>query len=209
MIPISVILPVGQLERHSTNLAECILSVLPQLTHPDDQLLILDNGLGLRDPLSLDVTPDKVDLYQIPWAVGIASGYNIGIAIAKNENCFMLGSDDLLLPNCLDWCRRAHVREGGRVGYYWVGVEYSDGNTQMGACMVAMVSKTLWNRLGGFELGSDYGFNSLNMPVRNCEGVAVSKIMLNDKIGELIQVCDQVLYWVRLRDNYHSSSVFQ
>lgn len=181
---------------------ECIESVLSQVDQYD-QILVLDNGIGLRDPLQIG---EWADLHRIPWAIGLASGYNYGIAIARHENCFMLGSDDLMLPNCLQQCREAYDREGGAIGWYYVGVEYSDGRTQNTACMAAMVSKTLWHRVGGYELGSDYGVNSLKLPVRSCEHVVLSKMIANPKLGKIIRVSDEILYWVRLRDNYYTQN---
>ena len=197
-IPISVILPVGPLSRHTEHLRECLDSVLSQVAE-HDQILVLDNGIGLREPIKVG---GWVDLHRIPWAIGLASGYNYGIAIAKRELCFMLGSDDKLLPNCLERCRQAYDREHSAVGWYYVGVEYSDGRTQNTACMAAMVSKTLWRRVGGYELGSDYGVNSLKLPVRSCEHVVLSKMIANPNLGKIIRVSDELLYGVRYADNF-------
>lgn len=205
-IAISVILPIGPLPRHTEHLLECVESVLSQ-TEKGDQVLLLDNGIGLREPLEREsIYNYAVDYHRIPWAIGLASGYNYGIAVAQHENCFMLGSDDRLLPNCLTRCREAYDREGGAIGWYYVGVEYSDGRTQNTACMAAMVSKTLWHRVGGYELGSDYGMNSLNLPVRSCEHVVLSKMIANPKLGKIIRVSDELLYWVRLRENYYTQN---
>jgi glycosyltransferase involved in cell wall biosynthesis len=187
-------------------LQECIESVLSQ-TEKGDQILLLDNGIGLRPPLNTNHLYDlAVDYHRIPWAIGLASGYNYGIAIAQHENCFMLGSDDKLLPNCLKRCREAHDREGGAIGWYYVGIEYSDSRTQNTACMAAMISKTLWRRVGGYELGSDYGVNSLKLPVRSCEHIVLSKMIANHNLGKIIRVSDELLYWVRLRDNYYTQN---
>lgn len=205
MASITVVVPVGNLPRHAEFLGECINSVVPQL-EADDQLLILDNGTGLRAPLDLSQYGNGFDVHVMPWAAGIAVGYNTGIALAKNELCFMLGSDDKLSLDCLRHCRGAWESHGKAHGWYYVGVQYSDGHEQNCACMAAMVTKTLWQKLGGFELGSDYGFNSLNLPTRSCEIVALSKMLINPSIGEQIRVSDWLLYWVRLRENYYSSS---
>ena len=174
-----------------------------------DQILVLDNGTGLRGsiyPILHDYFDSSVILLELPWAIGLASGYNYGIAIAQHERCFMLGSDDLLLPNCLQRCREAFERESGAIGWYYVGVEYSDGRTQNTACMAAMVSKTLWRRVGGYELGSDYGVNSLKLPVRSCEHIVLSKMINNPKLGGIFRVSDELLYWVRLRENYYTQN---
>ena len=201
-IPISVVIPVGPLPRHTEHLRECLESVLSQVGQ-HDQILVLDNGIGLRDPLQVS---GWVGYHRIPWAIGLASGYNYGIAVAKRELCFMLGSDDRLLPNCLERCREAFDREHSAIGWYYVGVEYSDGRTQNTACMAAMVSKTLWHRVGGYELGSDYGVNSLKLPVRSCEHVVLSKMIVNPKLGGIYRVSDEMLYWVRLRENYYTQN---
>jgi glycosyltransferase involved in cell wall biosynthesis len=202
-IPISVVIPVGPLPRHTEHLRECLDSVLSQV-EKSDQILVLDNGIGLRDPIA--ETEQGVDWHRIPWAIGLASGYNYGIAIARHENCFMLGSDDKLLLNCLKRCREASVRENHAIGWYYVGVEYSDGRTQNTACMAALVSKTLWRRTGGYELGSDYGVNSLKLPVRSCEHIVLSKMMTDPNLGRIVRVSDELLYWVRLRENYYTQN---
>ena len=198
-VPISVVLPCGPLARNIEHLNECIESVLAQTELPD-QILVLDAGYPFRDWLS--GLPEQVEVLRLPWAVGFASSYNIGIASARNELCFMLGSDDKLMPRCLQLCYGAWEGYGRQVGWYYVGVQYSDGREQNCACMAAMVSKELWHRLKGFELGSDYGFNSLNMSTRSCEIVSLSHLLLKPELGEIVRVSDLMLYWVRTRDTY-------
>lgn len=199
-VPISIILPVGPLARNVERLGECIDSLLSQTQAPE-QILVIDSGHPFRDPLS--GLPEQCEILRLPWAVGIVSSYNIGIASARNNLCFMMGSDDTLMPGCMEQCFRAWESQNHQVGWYYVGVQYSDGREQNCACMAAMVSQELWARLKGFELGSDYGFNSLNMPTRSCEIVALSKMLIDPNIGGQFRVSDDLLYWVRMRANYN------
>lgn len=199
ILPITVVLPVGPLDRNVQYLNECIESIYDQ-EHTPDQVLVIDTGYPFRDWLTgID---ERCEVMRLPWAVGIVSGYNIGIASARNNLCFMMGSDDKLMPNCLNACYGAWQANQEQIGWYYVGVQYSDGREQNAACMAAMVSKQLWLNLKGFELGSDYGFNSLNMPIRSCENVAISHMLINPSIGGIFRVSDLMLYWVRVRDNY-------
>lgn len=198
-LPITVVLPIGPLERNVTYLNECLESIFAQTEQPD-QILVIDAGYPFRDILT--GLPERCEIMRLPWAVGIVSSYNIGIAVARNNLCFMMGSDDKLFPNCLNACYGAWQANQSRTGWYYVGVQYSDGREQNAACMAAMVSQDLWHNLKGFELGSDYGFNSLNMAVRSCENVALSHMLINPSIGDIVRVSDLLLYWVRVRDNY-------
>lgn len=199
--PISVIMPVGPLERHVTHMADAIESVRNQTVMPEE-LLIIDNGYGLRpDTVHLNIPsfdPSFMRLYHSPWATGLATGFNIGIALAKCELCFMLGSDDLLSPRCIEACWDAWHRYEKRLGWYFVGVKDSSGYEQNTACMAAMVSKTLWKKAGGFELGSDYGYNSQGTPTSSCEIAFISKMLLaHGDLGATYRVSDDVLYFWR------------
>lgn len=200
-VPISVIVPVGPLPRHSENLAECIESVKAQSVQPEE-LLVIDNGYGVRaDSTRVSIPnfdPSFMRLWPAPWAMGLATGFNVGISLAKCELCFMLGSDDLLMPHCIERCWDAWHRWEKRLGWYFVGVKDSSGLEQNTPCMAAMVSKELWTLSGGFELGSDYGCNSNNIPTSSCEIAFISKMILaNGKLGATYRVSDDVLYFWR------------
>lgn len=200
-VPISVIVPVGPLPRHSAHLSECIDSVRAQSVMPEE-LLIVDNGYGVRQESTRvsipGFDPSFMRLWYAPWAMGLATGFNAGIALSKCELCFMLGSDDLLAPRCIEACWDAWHRYDKALGWYFVPVRDSSGYEQNTACLAAMVSKTLWMKSGGFELGSDYGCNSQGIATSSCEIAFISKMILaKGELGATYRVAEDILYFWR------------
>lgn len=183
-VPISVVIPVGPLARHSERLQECLQSVREQ-SEPADEILVIDNGTGLREPLELE--ENGITLWRAPWAMGLATGFNAGVGLARNELVFCLGSDDTLYPRCLDICYRKWQEVRDPMGWYYVGVRYSNGFEQNTPCLAAMVTKSLWKKTGGFALGWDY--------TGSCEIEFISKYVLTDHIGQTYKVSDDILYW--------------
>lgn len=200
-VPISIVVPIGPLPRHVDYLAECIESVKAQSIMPEE-LLLIDNGYGVRaENVHLNIPrfdPSFMRLYHSPWALGLATGFNVGISLAKCELCFMLGSDDLLYPRCIERCWDSWHAWEKRLGFYFVGVRDSSGYEQNTPCAAAMVSKELWKLSGGFELGSDYGHNAHGIATSSCEIAFISKMMLaHGKLGSTYRVSDDVLYFWR------------
>lgn len=98
----------------------------------------------------------------------------------------MMGSDDLMYPNCLEQCAQAYALKREEIGeranleYYYVGINFipDDGTclcpqrtltgdhqhpAQFAPNNTAMVSKALWKATGGFAVESvvglcDWGF---------------------------------------------------
>jgi glycosyltransferase involved in cell wall biosynthesis len=153
---ITVAIPVGPFPANKQWLDECIQSVVNQ-TRPADEILIIDDMAGLS-------TQDypKARLWYSPWLLGVAHAFNFGVALAKNECVLMLGSDDVLKPDCLETCEKEYISQGKRDGYYYCGVEYMDDRpdkTQTVPCNMAMVTKGLWKKTGGFPVESSSGAN--------------------------------------------------
>lgn len=202
-VPITVVIPVGPAPHHMAHLDECLASVFAQTAAPA-QVLVIDNGTGLREPLLMpeDVPEGRgIRLWAAPWAMGLATGFNAGVGLARTEHVFFLGSDDTLAPRCLERCWQAweHFREP--LGWYFVGVRDSSGYEQNTPCLAAMVTKTLWEAAGGLELGSDYGANSQGIATSSCEIAFISKMLLaNGKLGATYRVSDDVLYFWRKRN---------
>lgn len=209
-VPITVVIPVGPARHHTRYLAKCLESVAAQTEMPEE-ILIIDNGIGLREPLPVetlfpfagrsDIAPSDAKLWRAPWAMGLATGFNAGVGLARNEHVFFLGSDDVLHPRCLELCWKAWLADPHPLGWYFVGVRDSSGYEQNTPCLAAMVTKTLWAAAGGLELGSDYGVNSQGTPTISCEIAFISKMILaKGKLGATYRVSDEVLYFWRKRE---------
>lgn len=203
-VPITVVIPVGPAPHHQAHLAECLASVTAQ-SHLPNEVIVIDNGTGLRPPLpelseyEFHWTVERT-LWRAPWAMGLATGFNAGVGLARNEHVFFLGSDDLLMPRCLERCWQAWEQFRQPLGWYFVGVRDSRGYEQNTPCLAAMVTKTLWQAAGGFELGSDYGANSQGVATSSCEIAFISKMLLaSGKLGATYRVSDEILYFWRLR----------
>lgn len=201
-VPITVVIPVGPAPHHMAHLDKCLDSVFNQ-TEQASEVLVIDNGTGLRPPLLMpeDVPEGRgIHLWRAPWAMGLATGFNAGVGLARNEHVFFLGSDDVLHPRCLELCWKAWLADPHPLGWYFVGVRDSSGYEQNTPCLAAMVTKTLWAAAGGLELGSDYGANSQGTPTSSCEIAFISKMILaSGKLGATYRVSDEVLYFWRKR----------
>ena len=185
---ITVVVPVGPNPAYRDYLAECLDSVRAQ-TVPPAEILVIDDQAHLEQK---DVGSD-VTLWKTPWLSGVAHVFNFGVALAKQEFVFMLGSDDRLEPWCLEDCAKAYNKRRDPLGYYYVDVQYSDGRQQSLACHAAMVTKTLWRHNGGFPIESAIG----------APDTVLVSIMLaaKGKAGNLIHVASKTPpYWYRLHD---------
>lgn len=168
---ITVAIPVGPFSTDQQWLEECLTSVRAQ-TRKADEILLVDDmaGLPLDGAFPLGDGSWQVDkgllapcrIWRTSWRVGVADAFNFGVALARSELVFMLGADDTLHPECLERCLDAYEKDAPDVRdltYYFVGVQYLDDrevDKQFVPCNAAMVTKSLWQRCGGFasETGS-------------------------------------------------------
>lgn len=195
-VPISVIVPIGPLRRHSEFLLECLESINAQ-TEPPDEIVLVDDSGTFDLPGELDcpcasnipnrriIVPDKVR--------GIAGGYNAGVEAARNELIFCMGSDDRLMVNCLASCYQAWEHYGHAVGWYFVAVEYSNGYSQNTPCLAAMIPKELFRIAGGpFKLDGEHN-------TAGCETEFIDRMLIaGGRLGSTYRVSDDILYWYRV-----------
>ncbi len=181
---ISVAVPVGPYPGCKRWLSDCLDSVKEQLG-PDDEVILVDDYARL--PLCW--IGGQVTIYKLPWRLGIAAAFNVGVAVARNDLVIMLGSDDMLLPGALEAARAAWARHRDPLGYYYFAVRYEDGEEQDLPCHAAMVTKALWKHTGGFPPESVVG-------AMDAAFVSVLLAQQGDA-GRLIRVDDRPLYWVR------------
>lgn len=78
----------------------------------------------------------------------------------------MIGSDDVMKPNCLEVCLEIFESNKRRDGYYWVTIDFINeiddkrfppGSMQRLPCNEAFVTKNFWRYIGGFPLEAALG----------------------------------------------------
>jgi glycosyltransferase involved in cell wall biosynthesis len=169
---ISVVIPVGPAPGHTRWLKECLDSVWAQTMQPSEVLLI-------DDMANLDLADNRLRVHRNPWICGVAHSYNFGVSLARSECVFMIASDDLLYPKCLEECWRTYQVNNQKDAYYYVGVEYMDDRQdkfQTVPCNTAMVTKRLWKLTGGFPIQSSHGANDaalISIMIRHMSGLLI------------------------------------
>lgn len=160
--PITVVIPVGPEPHHRQYLDEAMGSLLAQ-THAPAEVLLIDDMAGLDSELydeeGLDLRGAfPLRTWRAPWRLGVAQAFNAGVALATYPLVMMMGADDQLKPDCLEQIARVYNANERYDGYYWVGVEYSDGREdQFLPCNAAAVTQGLWRMCGGFPVESGSG----------------------------------------------------
>lgn len=160
---ISIIIPVGSNPKYFEFLPECLDSVLEQWQVGDEIVLIDDaagvfNGLAQQGVLHKYYGDMRIRMYENPWNLGCAASWNVGQAISRNEHNILMGSDDRLLPGCLNACREI-INDPLHDAFGWYnftcvdseGTEYNWYNN------AAMITKNLWRATGGFVPESGIG----------------------------------------------------
>lgn len=163
---ISVTIPVGPRPSHRRWLFEALDSIAKQ-TEPPSEVIIIDDQAHITNRYGWLCTEfiseaaqglNAIRVETTPWLSGVAHAFNYGVAFAPTEHVIMMGSDDLLAPHAVRDCLDAIGKHGDEYGYYWMDVEYMDtGETQALPCHAAMVTKGLWNLMGGFPVESAIG----------------------------------------------------
>ncbi len=192
---ITVVIPVGPDPVYREYLDEAIHSARTQ-TCPPSEILLVDDQAHLQSTwYSCDCPTLAVEgiihqrIWRTPWLSGVAHSFNFGVALARNDLVFMLGSDDRLEPWCLEDCVRAYETNMKRPAYYWVDVQYSDGEQQALACNAAMVHKDLWRSSGGFPVESAVG---------PCDTMLMSILLTHPEAGSCYHVESKTPpYWYR------------
>lgn len=164
--PITIAIPVGPDAHHCRWLSATVGSIFGQSVLPDEIIVVDDmHGIGqhatCREAAALVAySPSLFTRYDAPWRLGVAGAFNAGVALARNDAVFMLGADDLLLPECVERCMEAYERNGRKDAYYSVTIRYLDDRPdqlQSLPCNTAMVTKGLWRLTGGFPPESGVG----------------------------------------------------
>jgi len=184
---ITIVVPVGPDLVHKRYFQELLESIKEQTVLPSEVLLVDDMANLEKTKLNYGDLP--ITIHKNPWLSGCAHSNNFGVALAKNELVMFIGSDDKFFPNAVEDCLRAWEKYRDPLGYYWCDVEYNDGEQQAAACGGAMVTKTLWQRCGGFPIEASVGA---------CDSILISIMLVHSDAGHLIHVeSERPPYWTR------------
>jgi len=205
MADITVAIPVGPHPVYLKWLPECVESVLNQEFSGNIEIFLLSDGADfskLPDDLFWKefiqdcegkhcfTYTDKISFstWYSPWNLGVADMFNIGVALAEHDLVFMLGSDDKLMPTCLEECVKTWEENNKIDGWYNVTLKTAKGAIVTIFNNAAMVTKKLWQELGGFPPSAGVGA---------CDALVLS-IMLTYMPKRIFQVKEsRPLYWMR------------
>lgn len=184
--PISVVLPIGPQHEYLHWLGECLDSIRTQTYFPYEIIVISDGAdLSKQDLRGCTV-------FHNPWPIGCGLSWNFGVALSKTNCVFLMGSDDKLLPECLEACAEAYMLTGDTCGFYNVTCITSQGEVISLFNNAAMVTKELWALTGGFPITSTVG----------APDALLISILLKHRPHHLHQVREGIpLYWVRIHDS--------
>ena len=186
--PISIVIPVGPRPEHSRWLDAATASVRDEMI-AGDEMVIVANGTDIGTKWRYFRT---VKVWKSPWPLGVPVSFNVGVGLAKNAHVLLMGRDDVLLDGCLDACRKSIEDYQDPLGWYYLGVEYSDGRTQNTPCHASVVTKALWEFTGGFPPESAVG---------RCDTILISMLLSNHGrgwTGDFHSVSNEPLYWWRI-----------
>lgn len=182
-----------------------MVSIAQQTVQPREVILISDGAPGEDFYLERKVLREArylnaIRIWNNPWRVGPAAGMNFGVSLADSSLVIMACADDRLLPACVERCWQAWERHQNPLGYYYLGVQYSDGKEQNVACGAAMVTKDLWEYTGGFPPQCAVGA---------ADHIFLSALIAGSRDGyskaQILRVSDEVTYWYRMHDNTETS----
>lgn len=198
MTPISVVIPIGPNAEAGDYFDAAVRSVLSQTQKPHSIVIVDDMAVPIYTQLGYGEIPVYVERNK--WRLGIPNAFNVGISVARTECVLMMGADDWLEPDCLEQCSAAFERSERRLdSYYWLGVRYSDGREdQFLPCGAAMVTKSLWQRTGGFAPESAVGA---------VDAAFISSMLVRPEVCQFVPVNkDRPLYNYRVHSNSETAS---
>lgn len=179
---VTVVVPVGPHCAYRDYLGECLQSIREQTVQPQE-IIVVDDMAGLPAYSFPDCRIIKND-----WLQGAADSWNRGVANAITNPVFLMGSDDKLMPTCLEECMAEYERQQKLDAWYNVTIELQNGETSWLFNNAAMVTKGLWNMTGGFPPSAFAGPDALLLSIMM---VHMSKRMVQVKQGTPLYWCRQ------------------
>lgn len=156
---VSVIVPVGPDPKYKEYLMECLTSIVEQL-EPGDEVLVVDDMAFLTHEYfaSIPAAPGAhIHYVRTEWWSGPFVAWNMGVALAKNDLCLLMGSDDSLMPGCLDALKQAYYHNQQKPAWYNLTIQLDDGTLHSVFNNAAAVTRKLWAWLGGFPPSASLG----------------------------------------------------
>lgn len=196
---LDIIIPVGPHTHDKDWLPECLESIRAQTVKPA-KVILIDDMAGLdHGYVNPHLSPIPYQIWQAPWRIGCSAAWNCGVGLSNNDMglCLLMGADDQLHPQAIEKAFQAYTMVRDDLGYYWMVIQYSDGELQGLPCNAAVVTKTLWKHTGGFPIEGALG----------APDAAFISILLGNgsRAGNLHKICDDPIYWVR-RHEYQDTA---
>lgn len=144
---VSVIVTVGPDPAYLQYLPECLESIYQQ-NIPDMEIVIVDDAAHI-----IDLPKHHGNKYiKNIWNLGQAASINIGVVSARNDLILVMGgSDDKLLPNCIQACLDSYQEhKQQRWACYSPMIITSEGETSNLPQGVWMFHRSMWAGLGGY-----------------------------------------------------------
>lgn len=142
-----------------------------------------------------------ISYFKTPWNVGVADAFNFGVGLSTSNLVFMLGSDDKLMPTCLEEVVKEYDKQQIE-GWYNVTLVTSTGEESWIPNNAAATTRKLWKWVGGFPPSAG---------VAACDAVVLS-ILMKHAPERIVQVKQGTpLYWGRVhehQDTRHNMAYF-
>lgn len=91
-----------------------------------------------------------ISYFKTPWNVGVADAFNFGVGLSTSNLVFMLGSDDKLMPTCLEEVVKEYEKQAQKDAWYNVSSILTNGDIITTQNNNAAVTRLLFQELGGF-----------------------------------------------------------
>lgn len=187
---ITIVVPVGPDPRYLDYLEECLHSIADQM-RTGDELLVIDDAAFLGADLlqAVDLRCDgQLHYVRTEWWSGPFVAWNMGVSLAQNDLCLLMGSDDRLLSGCLDALRQAYYHNQQKPAWYNLTIQLDNGEVHTVFNNAAAVTRKLWAWIGGFPPSASLGAG---------DALLISILMVHAS-EKLIQVREGTpLYWCR------------
>lgn len=133
-----------------------------------------------------------ITYWRCPWLSGVSHAFNYGMALADHELVFQIGSDDKLMPTCIEECVKEYHARNKAPAYYNVTDILDTGEMVSIPNHSALYTKQLWKDTGGFPVQA-----ALGAP----DALFLSILMVHfpDRIFQVKE--GTPLYWVRTHEH--------